>query len=374
MEGSVLYRQLDWLNMETKHRFYKVSSSMLVAYTGEDRDISIPDDMGLTMIGGGRESIFAAASRRRINGKRWNINSVKLPTGISHINTLAFHHCALKEIDIPQGVCRLCFSSLRDCSLLRKITLPASLTNIDWMVFAGCTSLKQCIVKAVNPPKYKGGMQGDDWVFLFHGANPDLRIYVPDQSLDAYKNDDGWGEYKDNIYPGSSLSSRSGFLTLYNVVEELEKYDQDLKIISFPDSAERQNGLEFVVNVINRTDDRPVHIRTRMEGHKPLTVRRLIQKLMKLDASLPLSYEIFHPQGASGGYATVNALKLVYGKAARAKFQDPQDSSPYTTWAIKLTDNQDDAPFLLLYDARQPGVENSGRTAGEQIEKFPLTF
>ena len=75
-------------------------------------------------------------------------------------------------------------------------------------VFSNCESLKTIYVKPLTPPTVpkeyivSGGInknQVESWLALKDVDN--FIIYVPTQSLDLYKEAQGWNEYIDKIQP-----------------------------------------------------------------------------------------------------------------------------------------------------------------------------
>lgn len=75
---------------------------------------------------------------------------------------------------------------------LTSITLPSTLTTIEgWNAFDGCPITK-LIVNAVTPPSIMGNVELN---------NQNINIYVPDESVEAYKTATGWIDYADKIRP-----------------------------------------------------------------------------------------------------------------------------------------------------------------------------
>ena len=59
----------------------------------------------------------------------------------------AFEDCTgLKSITIPDSVTSIGMSAFSGCSGLTSVTIPAGVTNIDWYVFKGCTGLKSITI------------------------------------------------------------------------------------------------------------------------------------------------------------------------------------------------------------------------------------
>ena len=77
------------------------------------------------------------------------------------------------------------------CSGLTSVTIPDSVTKIGYDAFSSCYSLKSIYCKAITPPK------GREFMFEQNATN--RKIYVPRESVKAYKNDYYWRKYADNI-------------------------------------------------------------------------------------------------------------------------------------------------------------------------------
>ena len=58
--------------------------------------------------------------------------------------------------------------------------------------------MKKLIVKNSTPPTLSNA---------FSNIQPDLKIYVPDESIDTYKTKAGWKDMTDRIYPMSALTN-----------------------------------------------------------------------------------------------------------------------------------------------------------------------
>lgn len=93
------------------------------------------------------------------------------------------------SIQIPNSVVSI-DSLAKNLSELTTVVLSNNITNISARAFALCPKLTSFTIEAINPPHIG--------INLFDGSN-NLRIYVPAQSVEAYKSASGWSNYADYI-------------------------------------------------------------------------------------------------------------------------------------------------------------------------------
>ena len=117
--------------------------------------------------------------------------NVEIYDSVIEIGNFAFANCdSLTSISIPISVTSIGQYAFANCSSLTGITIPNSVTSIGIGAFYDCTGLKTMTVNATTPPT------------LGNGAIPTTisRIYVPADSVDAYKSADGWKDFADKIW------------------------------------------------------------------------------------------------------------------------------------------------------------------------------
>ena len=163
--------------------------------------VTIPDSV--TTIG---DAIFAGCT---------SLTSVTIGDSVTTIGSIAFSGCtSLTSVNIPDSVTTIGEAAFRDCTSLTSITIPDSVTTIGNYAFNGCSSLTSVTIgdsvttigdyafcdcysltsvycKAVTPPA--GGYE------MFSSNASGRKIYVPTESVEAYKSASGWSDYADAI-------------------------------------------------------------------------------------------------------------------------------------------------------------------------------
>ena len=143
------------------------------------------------------------------------IKTISLPKGLKSIGYSAFSGCTgLERVDIPSTVTTIEDYCFEKCSSLTKVILsegnvsigryafqsdysltsfefPASIKTIGNGCLRECKGLTSITVKAIDVP------QGDDGMFL--GSN--CPIYVPEESVEAYKTSEQWKNFANRILP-----------------------------------------------------------------------------------------------------------------------------------------------------------------------------
>ena len=122
-----------------------------------------------------------------------------IPNTVTSIDDYVFYYCSgLTSINIPSGVTNIGDYAFYYCSGLTSISIPSGVTNIGDYAFNGCSDLTSITVNATTPPTL-----GTD---VFNNTN-DCPIYVPSDSVDAYKAASGWSAYASRIQ-GMGCSER----------------------------------------------------------------------------------------------------------------------------------------------------------------------
>lgn len=153
--------------------------------------------------------------------------------GVSYIGNAVFIGCPLEKANFPNltetvkwrdaGVVSvvnlgklttLPYEMFCYCNKLKYCVLPPSLTGSGGDAFYGATALETLICKATTPPTFKSA----DFHEMGRDVSGGTLIYVPDTSLDAYKEASVWSGKASNIKPLSQLATDNP--TLYAEIQQ----------------------------------------------------------------------------------------------------------------------------------------------------------
>ena len=146
--------------------------------------------------GGGGNTLIKSIKIEDFTGTTFNrstsyITSVTIPDSVTSIAYAAFQNCtSLASIDIPSGVTSIGSNAFQSCTSLASINIPSGVTSIGKNAFQSCTSLTSITIKAITPPTLGSN--------VLDNTN-DCPIYVPAQSVDAYKSATNWSTYASRI-------------------------------------------------------------------------------------------------------------------------------------------------------------------------------
>ena len=109
-----------------------------------------------------------------------------------NISDNAFYSCErLTEFTIPSNVTAIGTVAFAYTGLI-EIAIPENVTSIGAQAFRGCSQLNRVYLKSTTPPVLANSN-------AFQNAYDNMKIYVPQGSLEAYKTADNWTVYADKM-------------------------------------------------------------------------------------------------------------------------------------------------------------------------------
>jgi hypothetical protein len=143
------------------------------------------------------------------------ITSVTIPSTCESIPPGMFAHCgSFERLDIPDNIKILGDSAFEESADLGKIipheltavTIGTGCTYVGSQAFYQCQNLASVTIYATTPPQLpeNGQEWGNKYAFQGTKIQPPYQggyIYVPRDSVEAYKAASGWSKYADRIRP-----------------------------------------------------------------------------------------------------------------------------------------------------------------------------
>lgn len=125
------------------------------------------------------------------------LTEINIPASVSYDNNQylvvgigerAFSNCSsLLSVTIPSSVTSIGPYTFSNCSGLTTIEIPSSVASIDKYAFRACSGLTSITCRAANVP-----LMGAN---VFTDVDKSIPVYVPSESIEAYKVASGWSEF-----------------------------------------------------------------------------------------------------------------------------------------------------------------------------------
>ena len=126
-----------------------------------------------------------------------SLTSVTIPDSVTTIESSAFVSCrSITSITIPDSVTTIGGGAFQGCAKLTSVTIGDSVTTIGYVAFYDCVSLTSVYCKATTPP---AALLYDGYWGAFNTNASGRKIYVPMESVEAYKSASYWSDYADDI-------------------------------------------------------------------------------------------------------------------------------------------------------------------------------
>ena len=190
--GSSLFQLCNNLQRLSLPDSMPSTGSYLVSSCPSLRSITIPSN--LTTVGDQAFAIMGSLQKAIVPNGITSINFsqdpslryVKFPNSVTDIGR--FYQCySLKDVIIPPNVTEIKNNAFYSCYSLESITIPAGVTSIGSSAFSYCYSLYTVIMLPTTPPTL-----GNSSVF---STSRQQHIYVPAESVEAYKTATNWSSY-----------------------------------------------------------------------------------------------------------------------------------------------------------------------------------
>ena len=146
----------------------------------------------------------------------YSLTSITIPNSVRTIGPHAFQDCSsLYSVSIGNSVTTIGGNAFLGCSSLTSVSIGNSVTRIGRGAFYGCKNVKQLTVEAVTPPIC--------YPSSFERVNRNkCKLIVPNNSIDAYKQADGWKEFF--LIEGTTTGIINN---IYNKTENVDVYTID---------------------------------------------------------------------------------------------------------------------------------------------------
>lgn len=124
--------------------------------------------------------------------------------GAMSIGERAFNNCpSLSTITLPESLRTIGYGAFQSCRALTSLIIPSSVSSLDNYAFYGCKGLSSITFKSTTPPTVYSSSG------IFQDTN-NCPIYVPAESVGAYRSASGWTSYASRIQASPSSNDYNG--------------------------------------------------------------------------------------------------------------------------------------------------------------------
>ena len=130
------------------------------------------------------------------------LTAVTIPDGVTNIGSNAFYGCenAFTSVSIPDGVTEIASYTFAYCYSLKRVTIGKGVTRLGVYAFGFNYEYDEVTVNAVVPP----ALYENSFSKVFGRSKV---VYVPAESLAAYRAADGWKEFTNLKAIGSEFTA-----------------------------------------------------------------------------------------------------------------------------------------------------------------------
>ena len=102
----------------------------------------------------------------------------------------------MDELTLNEGLERLDAFAFEDCANIERIVIPSTVTKVGSPIFYSCFGLEELVLLPIVPPSVSEECDGEGHLW---GDDIDVRIIVPQSSVEAYRTAPMWRNYASMI-------------------------------------------------------------------------------------------------------------------------------------------------------------------------------
>ena len=122
----------------------------------------------------------------------YGLQDVTIPNSVTSLGASCFSGIkTISEISLPRGLTTIGANAFASVASLTHLIIPDSVTSIGASVMQNCAGLKDVSILSVAPPTLGST--------AFTSTSNDIVIYVPPESVDAYKEATNWSAWASKI-------------------------------------------------------------------------------------------------------------------------------------------------------------------------------